>query len=214
VTADVLRCNANALEPVPLGVHGPEREIAPSITASGFAGLICQSGWVQQAEGSLLDSATRRCARNAVRSAVAAPGSSTPCSDLTAIDVAVHLVEVVEHFAAHESAGPDDGTLASRLAAAGEALRRRWRELDPGAQWTVLLEMVVHSWDVSVAVEVSPDIPNELATEILSGSRALLDRFRRVGTFAGPLVGEWHRPVDQLIAETGRRPDWSDGADE
>jgi hypothetical protein len=147
-------------------------------------------------------------AGSALALAAGEPDASTPCEGLTAADVALHLSEVVESFAGSDDG---DGLPADRLEAAGELLVSRWRGSPPPEreQWTLLLELVVHSWDITAAVGAEPLTSAPLATAVLGRAMPLLEDYRRRGTFQPPVAAGASGALQKLVRATGRDPHWT-----
>ena len=84
---------------------------------------------------------------------------------------------------------------------------RSWGSAD-GAWWTLVGELLVHSWDLRrAAVTPLGDEPDECAREALRRCAPLVVDLRRRGTVGEPqLPPEGSSPLDQLAALYGRRP--------
>jgi uncharacterized protein (TIGR03086 family) len=70
---------------------------------------------------------------------------------------------------------------------------------------SVLLELVVHGWDISQASGETVEIPDALALPVLAFARQAIVDANRGDNFAADL-GIGDTPSDQLIAFLGRKP--------
>ena len=75
---------------------------------------------------------------------------------------------------------------------------------------TGALEIAVHGWDISRAIQESRPIPNELASDLLCACPALVADARHHRLFAPPVpLPPAAGPSDQLVALLGRDPAFS-----
>ncbi|HEY3502855.1 MAG TPA: TIGR03086 family protein [Actinocatenispora sp.] len=133
--------------------------------------------------------------------------------------------------------GPDgdpfapSGTLAAAPETiADEALRRAadaWGKVTPDATdvpvpvppnalpaavgvGACALDAAVHAWDLAVASGTPTPLTPELARELLSVARSIVEPLRAYGAFAAALDPQpGDDDVAQLLRYLGRRPDWS-----
>jgi uncharacterized protein (TIGR03086 family) len=158
----------------------------------------------------------------------AAPGDlarPTPCADYTVADLGEHLVRSMVLLAGSAGARLDPEPAASldeRITPLADATFSVWRERGVDGEVAlgsrtlpaeqvhaiVLLELVVHGWDLARAIS-SPGyaVPAELAEYLLARAPSLITADKRGRAFADAVVvGADAGPLERLIAFTGRRP--------
>jgi uncharacterized protein (TIGR03086 family) len=158
---------------------------------------------------------------------VAAPDleRGTPCSEFVVADLVDHVQRSMLLLA--ESAGtpldaPSGPARPEQTVPLAEAALTAWerRGIDgavpvgsrtvPAAQAyaIVLMELAVHSWDLEQALgEAAPDVPGQLVEYLLEQAPLLITPDRRGRAFGAPVaVGTHARPLDRLVAFTGRTP--------
>jgi uncharacterized protein (TIGR03086 family) len=100
----------------------------------------------------------------------------------------------------------------------GEIIWRTRRLTDPVAINVLTLDIVVHGWDLAVALDRTLKIPEPRAQYLLEfAHEALTDDVRADSGFAAPVAGyeSSGSTLDRLVAFTGRDPDnWDKSATE
>ena len=151
--------------------------------------------------------------------------NATPCAEFTVRGVLEHMVVGATNFAAafrgDEPGEPDTadpiagiqsalGELGAAMSAPG-ALERTiaapFGDLD-GATFArfVVLDGLVHGWDMAVATGQSYEPPAELVAEAELFARQAVDPLRDGTTFADPVEPPaGATPIEKLAAYTGRR---------
>ena len=150
----------------------------------------------------------------------------TPCADYTVRGVLEHMIGGATMFAAayrgETAAEPD---LTDVLAGFGPALENLGGAIvAPGALERtvaapfgevpgdtfarfVVLDGLVHGWDLATATGQTYDPPNELVAEADAFARSAIDPLRDGQTFADALEpAPDATPIERLAAYTGRRP--------
>lgn len=149
----------------------------------------------------------------------------TPCADFTVRGVLEHMIGGATLFAAayrgETPVEPDTGDVLagfgsalSDLAAAMTAPGALDRTIEtpfgeqPGVAFArfVVLDGLVHGWDLAIATGQSYDPPTELVAAVDAFARQALDPLR--GQAFGPAVepSPDASPMERLAAYTGRRP--------
>jgi uncharacterized protein (TIGR03086 family) len=150
----------------------------------------------------------------------------TPCREFTVSGVLEHMIGGAAVFAAaFRGEPPTDPDLSDVLAAFGPALTDLVAAMStpgalertvtapfgdvPGETFArfVVLDGLVHGWDLSTATGQPYDPPDELVAEVEAFAQQTLDPLRDGHTF-GPAVqpDRGATPIERLAAYTGRRP--------
>ncbi|HSL58351.1 MAG TPA: TIGR03086 family metal-binding protein [Acidimicrobiales bacterium] len=158
--------------------------------------------------------------------------ASTPCEGWTTRDLLNHVVGGAEMFAGALQGGPVHD-ISGRLpdvvgddpaGALGRAVERFGSAAEsPGAADRVLplpwgpmtgrtflrfaaFDLLVHSWDLAVALDQPFDPPDDLVVEVEGFAHHVLDGWARDGvTFSAPAPPpDDAAPIDRLVAYTGR----------
>ena len=164
---------------------------------------------------------------------------ATPCPEMTAAQVAAHLVGGVRGFTAVAEGGElrfdadlDPSFAAERpaavfraaveglLAAFGVPGRIQASYPMPWGPTTgeqllgfELIETVVHGWDVARALGVPVVADDDVVRATLEGARRWVDDSVRVPGMFGPAVTVRDAtPLEDLVAFLGRDPAWAPGA--
>jgi uncharacterized protein (TIGR03086 family) len=149
----------------------------------------------------------------------------TPCGDFTVRGVLEHMIGGATRFAAaYRGLAPPEPDLSDVLTGFGPALEDLGAAISaPGAldktvsapfgetsgetfARFVVLDGLVHGWDLSTATGQPYNPPVELVTAVEAFARQVLDPLRDGQTFADavePAVGA--SPIERLAAYTGRR---------
>ncbi|WP_024801124.1 TIGR03086 family metal-binding protein [Nocardia sp. BMG51109] len=149
-------------------------------------------------------------------------GRPTPCAEYTVADLVDHIVESARGFI--ELAGraaPPPGDRAAQVAELGEA----WA--DPAA-WTgtggppqlrlpnelwgriALTEMVVHGWDLAVALGRPFHLPEETLRACLDHVTAFVPEAPLPELWGSAVDAPATAPlIDRIVAVTGRDPHWT-----
>jgi uncharacterized protein (TIGR03086 family) len=154
----------------------------------------------------------------------------TPCAEYTLADLEEHLVRsmVLLGGCAGAQLGPADGaTVDGRISPLGEATLSAWAARGLGGEvplgsrmlpaeqvyTIVLLELVVHGWDVARAMSTSADsdldftVPTQVVDHLLGQAPVLITADKRGRAFAQAVeVAADAAPLQRLIAFTGRTP--------
>lgn len=150
----------------------------------------------------------------------------TPCADLDVRGVLEHMIGGATAFtAAYRGESPPEPDVADPLASFGPALEGLGAAVAaPGAldrtidspfgevsgdhfARYIVLDGLVHGWDMATATGQGYDPPAELVAEAAGFARDHLDGMRGDGTFdaaATPPAGA--SAMEQLVAFTGRQP--------
>ena len=73
----------------------------------------------------------------------------------------------------------------------------------------MVLDLIVHAWDLGVAVGYPGPLPADAVAAIFPLAQAIVDR-TPAGMFDPPVdVGADAPVIDRLVALTGRRPRWA-----
>jgi uncharacterized protein (TIGR03086 family) len=150
----------------------------------------------------------------------------TPCSEFTVRGVLEHMIGGATAFAAAYRGEPaPDVDTTDVLGGFGAALENLGAAVSaPGAldrtvaapfgevggetfARFIVLDGLVHGWDMATATGQPYDPPDELVAEVDSFARQVLDPLRNGDTFADavePVAGA--TPIERLAAYTGRRP--------
>jgi len=150
----------------------------------------------------------------------------TPCADFTVRGVLEHMVGGATAFAAaYRGVEPDAPDLADPLAGLPVALGGLFEAMSaPGAldgtivapfgelpredfARFVVLDGIVHGWDMATATGQAYDPDPELVAAVESFARSTLDPLRDGQTFAAAVEpASDASPIERLAAYTGRRP--------
>ena len=150
----------------------------------------------------------------------------TPCADFTVRGVLEHMVGGATMFAAaYRGEDPPEPDLEDPLAGFGPALSDLADAINapgaldrsvaapfgevPGETFArfVVLDGLVHGWDLATATGQSYDPPDELVGEVDAFAHKALDPLRDGQTFAQAVEpAEGASPIERLVAYTGRRP--------
>jgi uncharacterized protein (TIGR03086 family) len=156
-----------------------------------------------------------------------APGQEhlpTPCTDFDVARVVDHLVGWANSFAARLTGGsvtgdPNDfragATPAAEFHHAGQAILAAYREGGEESQklpiGILMMEFLVHGWDLAAATGSSVRFSSDAADLALATGRQMLaPEYRGPGkTFGDEVeVSDTAGPVDRLVAFLGRDPGW------
>lgn len=159
----------------------------------------------------------------------------TPCPEMTAAQVASHLIGGLRAFAVVGRGGtlsfdasldPDltsDQPAAAFRAAVDEMLAAFAGAERLGATYPMpwgpttgsqlvgfeLIETVVHGWDLARGLGIDLGVDDEVAQATLDGARMWVDDSVRVPGMFGPEVAiDDGTPLDRLVAFLGRDPKW------
>ncbi|WP_370948210.1 TIGR03086 family metal-binding protein [Amycolatopsis sp. cg5] len=146
----------------------------------------------------------------------------TPCADFNVDQVVEHLLGSLSSLSAIAGKPletPADGTHEARVAASGRHAIDAWRargldgvvqagpvERDAALTAAIMsLELLVHAWDVEVALGRTLDVSDQLCSYVLEQARQVVIPPMRAGRF-GPEVAapEDATGLERLIAFTGR----------
>jgi uncharacterized protein (TIGR03086 family) len=150
----------------------------------------------------------------------------TPCAEFTVADLADHLVKsmvLLAGSAGTELVPPEASMPAERILPLAEAALSAWaargfdgevplgRRTAPAADVysIVLLELVVHGWDLARALGHDElfDVPDPVVAHLSSVTPGLIRPEARGRGFADVVeVGSDATPLQRLIAFTGRTP--------
>lgn len=166
-------------------------------------------------------------------------GARTPCSRYDVRKLVNHLlfwgpsltgaarrVGVAPPSAAEDDVDLTEGDWAARLAAHVDGLVAAWG--DPAA-WEgmttmggpselpasmvgemVLVELVVHGWDLASATGQQPTWPEDVVDVAHSSAAGMAEQGRQMGIFGPEVPVSATRPTfDRLLGVVGRDPDWS-----
>lgn len=75
----------------------------------------------------------------------------------------------------------------------------------------MLLDLVVHGWDLAMALRAAPDLDAQAVATALAYCRARADMIAGSGVFAAPVATDSGSDLDQLVALLGRSPNWTPG---
>ena len=150
----------------------------------------------------------------------------TPCREWTVSAVVQHLIdEAVEQVRAVtgravETVGPDHADLPLSWREAAAAAAEAWSHADLDrqlettsgpiscgeyAEW-VLLELVVHRWDVQRGAGTGIEVDGAALSHVLDWAEAHKVELERSGSFDPPVRVESEYAVDRLMALLGRDP--------
>ncbi|SDY03231.1 TIGR03086 family protein [Amycolatopsis xylanica] len=146
----------------------------------------------------------------------------TPCADFDIDQVVEHLLGSLTSLSAIAGKPLEtvaDGTHEAKVAAAGRHAIDAWRargldgviQVGPNERAASLtaaivsLELLVHAWDVAVALGRTIEVSDELSSYVLEQARQVVVPQMRAGRF-GPEVAapEDATSLERLIAFTGR----------
>jgi uncharacterized protein (TIGR03086 family) len=150
----------------------------------------------------------------------------TPCAEFTVRGVLEHMVGGATVFAAaYRGEAPGEPDTSDVLAAFGPALNGLAAAVSapgaldrivaapfgavPGETFArfVVLDGLVHGWDLAVATGQAYDPPDELVSAAAAFARQTLDPLRDGQTFAAAVDPPRDAtPIERLAAYTGRRP--------
>jgi uncharacterized protein (TIGR03086 family) len=150
----------------------------------------------------------------------------TPCADFTVAGVLEHMISGAYVFAAaFRGEAPDEPDLTDVLAAFGPALTTLAAAISapgaldrtiaapfgevPGETFArfVVLDGLVHGWDLSTATGQPYDPPDALVAAVEAFARQALDPLRDGQTFGPPVEpAPDASPIERLAAYTGRHP--------
>ena len=152
----------------------------------------------------------------------------TPCPEFDVTSLVNHLVGWAKSFAATLSGEKFDGDPNSYVAGpdpaaeyneAAQKVVAAYREGGKAAQQTpvglLLMEEIVHGWDLAIATGQDVPFSAEAAEAALAAGRGMLKpEFRGPGkSFAEEVaVAEDVSSVDRLVAFLGRDPEWAPAA--
>lgn len=149
----------------------------------------------------------------------------TPCSEFTVRGVLEHMVGGATAFAAaFRGVAPTEPDLADPLAAFGPALGELGAAISapgaldrtvaapfgevPGETFArfVVLDGLVHGWDMAVATGQDYEPPAELVAAVDAFARGAVDPLRDGTTFGAAVTpADDATPIERLAAYTGRR---------
>jgi uncharacterized protein (TIGR03086 family) len=148
----------------------------------------------------------------------------TPCPDWDVAALGDHLVDTISRLGAAVGISSDahGETIDQRIQRVTEPIVAGWRRRGltddvvfagrtlqaPLALGILCLELVVHGWDFAVALDRPLTVSDDAAGHVLGLARQTLTTESRVAAgFDPPVpVPADARPLDQLVAFTGRNP--------
>ena len=149
----------------------------------------------------------------------------TPCRDFDVTALADHLVNTIARLGAAagiQTAARNGDSIDQRIQQLTQPILAGWRcrgltddvvfsgrTLPAHLALGILsLELVVHGWDIAVALDRSLDVSDALAAHVLGlAQQTLTAQSRATAGFDPPVpVPADASPLDQLIAFTGRDP--------
>ncbi|HUP87347.1 MAG TPA: TIGR03086 family metal-binding protein [Acidimicrobiales bacterium] len=150
----------------------------------------------------------------------------TPCADFAVRGVLEHMIGLATSFAAaYRGEAPPDPDLEDVLGGFGPALADLGAAVSapgaldktviapfgevPGETFArfIVLDGLVHGWDLASATGQSYDPPIELVAEVDAFAREAIDPLRDGQTFADAVdAPAGASPMERLAAYTGRRP--------
>jgi len=156
-----------------------------------------------------------------------APGQEhlpTPCPDFDVSRIVDHLVGWAHSFAARLTGGSDPGdpndyragaSPAAEFQQAAQAIVAAYREgSEPSRKLPIgflIMEFLVHGWDLATATGRSAEFrPAAADLALATGRQMLQPEYRGAGKSFGDEVevSDAAGPVDRLVAFLGRDPGW------
>ena len=139
--------------------------------------------------------------------------------------LADHLIDTIARLGAAagiSTATPERGPIDGRIEHLTQSILAGWRRRGLAddvffsgrtlparlALGILCLELVVHGWDLAVALKRPYDVPDDLAAHILAlAQQTLTAESRAIAGFDPPVaVPADATPLDRLVAFTGRHP--------
>jgi uncharacterized protein (TIGR03086 family) len=156
----------------------------------------------------------------------------TPCREWAVRDLVAHTMGVVMNMGRGASSRPLladfntvplDAELGAQFRAEADRTLAAWNALGPDGEVEIgagrpmpatvgmginLLDTATHSWDIARATGQNAELPDDLATFVLTVSRGIVKDDIRGSRGFDPVVtvAGSASPTDQLVAFLGRRP--------